>query len=388
VFAKVSGDEITSAPKLSCPTGNEAPKSSSNLLDNRFDDDFGVGSVPLPDANFGTEVISSPETLANTETGENLVSNDERSDPPFRSCEAFEVKPEAEGSKGVKFVRSPSSAEYYIKGAISGERLKSIIQENGRSDATLSIVNDLHQIDNYPISNEINSKYVGQIIYYKENGAKKEVLNFRIDNINTECRYITLIQPSQKFSASQKNQWTPLTEEGKEKFEKHAIPGDKDAFEQIGIPAYNDNQLMSGESVLKFPTRTEPLSVLGLNPPFGPCVAVVESLGFTDDTADGEPDSADAEVVTRDNAQFAEYVMVGNLENKISSANKNGDEDILIKITADLNLLASDSAKITGNANPYVKVEIFLNPDQDPAQKIEFHLKELSYNCHGVGFAR
>jgi hypothetical protein len=331
---------------------------------------------------------SSAETFKTIQTAADLMSDDEKNDPPFRGCEAFEIIDHL-STPITKLTYSPSSAQYLIKAAISGEKLNNLIKKNEDDDVTFTIINNLNQVDNIPFNNEINSKYWGQIAFYNKDGTKGDILNFRIDNIDTECRYVTLNQSSQKLNASQEFQLTPLTEEEKFTINKHYLPNFND-FPDVGAPSTNNLQLMDGRTVVKFQDRNESLSVLNINPPFGSCVGIVSSIGVKDLTNADNPEPTESEInpIERDKFQFAEYVMFGSLVDKISKTNTNSDEDLLIKLTIEQNHFAVDSAKIIDNVNPYVNLELFYNSEQYPEEKIDFHLKELSYNCHGIGFAR
>jgi hypothetical protein len=376
----------------------ENPEQCDNLIASNNDNEICRVSIeadindalskPIEGGSLDIKIGSSREAFKTAKTDAELVSEDEKNDPPFRACEAFEITDHL-STPVTKFIRSPSSAQYLIKTSLSGEELENLIKKNRDSDVTFTIINDLYQIDNISVSNEINSKYLGQIAFYNKDGTKRDILNFMIDSIDTECRYVSLIQPIQKLNASQEFQWTPFTEEGKFKFKKHKLPN-FNYFPNVDAPFSSSLQLMDREPAVKLPNRNEPLSVLKLNPPFGSCVGVASSLGHKDSTKDDKAEPSKSEIISaeRDNVQFAEYVMFGSLNGKISGTNTNSDEGLVIKLTTEQNLLAADSAKITGKENSYAKLDLFFNPEQYPEEKINFHLKGLSYNCHGVGFVR
>jgi hypothetical protein len=330
--------------------------------------------------NFGDsqQGVADPtaEVLADTSTGQAVIAADEVSDPPFRACEALVLDQNADVGDTNKFIRIPSGADYIIKGQISGDGLQSLIQENGKSDVTIRIINDLFQLDAFPISHEINSKYVGELVYFKDEGLKKNVLNFRIDSIDTSCYFITLIEPIKPLSNNEKNKFTPLGEKGKELFEKHA-----------DTPKFI--KLLKGESlvteIVKGVQGETLVDPRGLTPPFGPCATTVEAFNFNDDTGLG---FFDGDLTFLNSGQFAHYNIIGDIRDKINSKNYAGNLDFVIKLTVDLNLQASDRAKIVDNENPIVKVELLFNPGGDSAQKLDFNLKGLTYNCVGVGFDR
>ena len=336
--------------------------------DNEIGSDFGS-------SGFGIGFDSGTKAVVTTSQGQAIIDEDESSDPPFRGCEVRVIKKDTNVGSADDYKHVPSSAEYIIKGGISGDELQSLIKDNGKTNVNIRIINDLHQLDTLPISPQVNSKYIGQFVFYKDEGLEQNSLNFRIDNINTDCTYITLVEPIRPLSNDGKNEFTPLGEKGKEKFEKHAnVP-----------PEY---KLLKGESVVKEIILSEDpvLDARGINPPFGPCAPFVQNSGFVDKDNDNINDNEDPNEF--DNAQFAVYNMVGNIHDKIRSKNYNGDVDLTIKLITDLNQLAIDKAKLVDNENPFTKIQLLLNPNTDSAQKLDFELKELSYNCKGVGFAR
>ena len=340
---------------------------------------FGTG-IGGSSSNFG---VSGPSAavIAATPQGEEIIKLDSNSDPPFRACEPRIIPKDTNDAiknDDDNFVRFPSSAEYTIKGEISGDELESLIKDNGGSSViTIKIINDLMMLDQSTISHEVNSKFIGQLIYYKDNGLKTNVLNFRIDNIDTDCKYITLVEPMVPLANDGKKEFTPLGEKGKELFEKHSLPPE--------LP-----KLLSSDALVREITTDTDVDPKGINSPFGPCVSTVQGTGFKANTvAAGTTGTPVGNTIqTFERAEFAEYNLVGNMQDKLDSKNRNGNQDLIIKITSDLNLKGADKAKIVNNENPYVQVHLLFNPNSDSAQKIDFNLKEASYNCIGVGFER
>lgn len=358
------------------------------------EDDQESCKVKVEDQTNPREAIGSLEVLA---TGEVLtLSNltfpsameDKENDPPFRTC--AEIIRTFENTKSInndtdrilKVVQKPSSAQYFINGLINIEQLKKITRDNGRNDITIQIINDLNSHDSLTINPYINEKYVGQIIH-TDNRDKKDVLPFYISNINTECKYIIFIQPNKKLDKSQENQWIPITKDGKYNIENSSILSDSDYQEIETLSGSKNNQEDSTKGSLSS-HRNNQFSKLSLNPPFGSCTSNVAASDYHDTDNNGNSDNFNilSENIIRD-ASFAEYRIIGNLQHSILSENENSDkEKILIKITNDLNLSPIDS-KITNNENPFLKVELILNPEQPSGKKIDFLVKEISYTCHG-----
>ena len=134
--------------------------------------------------------------------------------------------------------------------------------------------------------------------------------------------------------------------------------------------------------MVRQPDRSTPITPVILNPPFGPCNPVVTSIGFEDDNDLGVDESDYAQL---DKAEFAQYKIAGDFE-KIPT--RNDENDIQLKMIADLVPNATDAAKITDNNNRYIQLDLIVNPNQPSAKSVNFDIKKVAYDCSGVGFDR
>jgi hypothetical protein len=276
--------------------------------------------------------------------------------PPFSNCNGNSV-PTAT-TNGVPTAdsinRLPSSATYLIKGVLSSSKLQSALDAVGTKTITIAIASDLQPVDGNMLA-IANPQFFGKIIVTSTDGLniKQRTVDFNIQDVNTECHYITLARAA--GSATNKNV-APLGE----------ISGSK----STNLKAPDIDKLLVGGSIVTSSLRNLGVASV-LNPPFATCTTNQTGAfsNFFAGTNSGRvPDN------------FGFYLLRGELTGPV----KVSGNTFVIEITSDIVPRDDDLAKIVNNNNPYLKVNLLGLKSLDSATRIPFRLDDLWTDCKQV----
>ena len=245
-----------------------------------------------------------------------------------------------------ELIRAPNAATYTAGGTIDLDDVSQALDKFGTRIITIQIYNDLKAED--PVGLAISApQFKGTIMVEDSDGLQHEVVNFNLNTIRTECKYITVAKA--RGDAPNKNVF-PL-----------GVVGENDDVTPPEIKELLIQQqarLVTGLNQ-GFPTV--------LNPPFATC-----------DTTE-RATIASAALTSAADDDFAIYSIRG----EIDELGKVFGDHLNMEINVDLNINKRDLAKITGEDanNPYMRVNLVVDEDRDDAHLIPFTILDLWTDC-------
>jgi hypothetical protein len=270
--------------------------------------------------------------------------------PPFDLCEGNSKTVSGADIRGVDenalkaLVRAPNAATYTAGGTIPLNEVRQAMDEFNTEIMSIQIYSNLEDPQsqaNLPLAIS-NPQFRGAVVVADKEGVNHEVVNFNLNTIRTECKFITVAQPDE--DAPLKNVYS-LGVLGKDK-----------SVEPSPI-----NQMLIQERenlVVQIQNGLPPV----LNSPFAVC----------QDTKTGAQKSQNDDIA------------IYSLSGKVSDRGELYGNNLNVELTVDLNLNSGDLAKITDNNNPYMRVNLVANEDKDSAHKIPFTLQHLWTDCKNV----
>jgi len=322
--------------------------------------------LPPAESNVNNEQLFSPQALNEggpTQSGATAAGR--QINPPFQVCKANTKTgstdlnaPNGQPIEDTKtIVRAPSDALYLVKGAIPLDKVNAALTARHTNIITIAVISDLHADDG--ISTRVdNPQFFGKVIVEdSKDGAKQTVINFNVDAVRTECKFITIGEtvgnPPNNVKVTPLGQLKPLT------------PG--------SVKASDINKLLVGGP--KVTGTLTGLYPIVLNPPFATC-----QLPPTPNSNAGGKDSGTIAATDANADSFAFYNVKGTIDGDGSiSGNR-----LTVQIITDLVPVDSDLAKIVNQNNQYVKVNLISNENKPDAKTIPFTLKDLTTDCKAI----
>jgi hypothetical protein len=308
----------------------------------------------LVSAQAGTALAqpASPTTAAATDVPALRETN-----PPFQTCRGS-ISTDVGGTnlKGLpgqtQLIRAPSAAKYIVRGTTDMDKVREALTSFNTKTMDVVLASDLQSNDGVSLA-IANPQFSGKIIIQDDkDGAKQRVINYNIQDVRTECQFITLTKALGKPSNSNVASLGNLKPLGR----NDAKPSDIDKL-LVG----------SGEGVSTTTSGTFPAQ---LNPPFAEC----QTAENTDVTGVG------GKARVADNLAF--YNVKGD-----AVVSKVSGNSLVLEISVDLNQADGDLAKITNNNNPYVKVNLISDENKQSAHSVPFTLSDLFTDCKKINLA-
>jgi hypothetical protein len=274
--------------------------------------------------------------------------------PPFDTCfgntDAAAGVSTSRGDRNV--IRAPNAATYTAAGQIDLDDVSDALDEFNTKTLSIQIYSDL--ITNDPVSLAIsNPQFKGRVVVEDRDGVKHELVTFNLDTLRTECKFISIAKPA--GNAPDKNVY-PLGVVGK----------NKDTS-----PSKIDEILIQQKLNLLATIESTNFIDPALNPPFAVCQT--EPAGASQ-LPQAQPGSDD--------------VAIYNIRGDINNLGAVYGDKLNVELTVDLNLDPNDLAKITGNNNPFIRVNLVADEDEDSAHKIPFTIQDLWTDCKDMALNR
>jgi hypothetical protein len=274
--------------------------------------------------------------------------------PPFDVCKsntlaANQLRATATGrtpeTSNTELVRAPNSATYTAGGKVNLDDVMNALQQFNTKTFTIRIYSDIDTADQMPLAVSA-PQFTGQIVVEDRTGADHEVENFDISTIRTECKYITLAKAA---GNAPRNNVFPLGVLGRNT--------DTTPPEITELLVQQRENLLTGlASDNNFPAT--------LNPPFAVC-----------DVPETVPVADAAPPFDRDD------IAIYNVRGQVKDLGSVSGNDLNLEINVDLNLKRIDNAKMTDNNNPFMRVNLVADEDEDSAHVIPFELHDLWTDC-------
>jgi hypothetical protein len=312
---------------------------------------FGA-TVSKPTTGVTTTQLVSPQAATIAPTPLN--------NPPFQTCEGNQVTTSGQNVVNVNGLnvptgsstatRAPSSATYTIQGAIPLDSVREAMNSLGQQHTfTIELLQDLQTSDGLMLA-IANPQLSGKVIVESPNGIKQKIIDFNVQTVRTECKFITLAKAA---GPAPNANVAPLGQLGQSK--------------SIHAPDIN-KLLIGGLSVSSTPTPGGQSSFPPvLNPPWATCI-----------TTNVTPQAGAVLAVGNDN------VALYNVRGDISSLSQISGNTLVIEINSDLQPTDTDLAKITDNNNPYMKVNLIADPGRNTVHQIDFTLDDMWTDCKQI----
>ncbi len=301
-------------------------------------------STPSPTDKQSIETVTPQAAV----TPANTIPNS--GNPPFKTClSTLKTTTNPSGSSAettfTDLEQAPSSATYVVEGDIPLENVRHAMFNLDTNKFTIQVLSDLQQNSNKVALTLSAPLLAGNIIVQSDDGAKQKVIPFAITNVRTECHYITLA--------------------------KAVGPNSNSAIAPIGgintptqnIKAPDTNKLLIGGT---FVTKGDQINGMPgiLNPPFGRCDTTGTPAGAQDDIA------------------------LYNIMGATTTFNNNNiaiwGHHLVMEITVDLLQNKNDLAKIPNNNNPFVRVNLIADKNENTGHIIPFTLDNLNTDCKNI----
>jgi hypothetical protein len=340
-----SGTPLSNQP-ITCSIINSITGSNNGRGALQFDD-----STPAPPSSpQQSEQVTSPQAPEGpTSTG--AGTSGRITNPPFQTCFGNTISTASRlgGSATVTdLVRAPSAGQYIIEGAIPLDKVRSAMSSLNTNIITITLLSDLLPEDG--VSTAVaNPQFTGKVIVTDPNdGAKQRIINFGVDAVRTECKFITIAKPAGKPPNSNV---APLAE--------------LNDLKNKNIRASDIDKLLIG-GVRVTTSNTQGQFAPVLNPPFATCQSPAST--------------ANANLANSDD--LALYNVKGTIK-----SNDISGKSLTVEITADLQQADTDLAKIIKNNNPFIKVNLIADENRASAKQIPFTLSDLWTDCKDISLA-
>lgn len=279
------------------------------------------------------------------------IPTDRQTDPPFQTCTGNTVTGTGTaitggGSIGDVIIKTPSEAKYIIQGNVDMSKVKEALTELKTKTISIAILSDLQPEDGLSLA-LANPQFNGKIIVGDSTAAKQRVISFNLQDLRTECQFITLakaIGPATNGNVAPIGQLNKLT------------PGN--------VQASDINKLLVGGQTLS--TGTKGPFPPALNPPWATCQVSAATPPAPDKNADN----------------LAVYIIKGEVDQSDVSGNT-----LSVQVSVDLQPTDSDLAKITNNNNIFSKVNLIANENKPTSHNVAFTLDGLFTDCKKVNLA-
>jgi hypothetical protein len=298
------------------------------------------------------------QTIGNTNTnggGDNTGGNGPTR--PTAGATAF-----ANEAASGNLVMAPSSATYTIRGTTALDKLIRSLN-NPNEDFTIQLFADFDAGDPITLS-MADPSLVGRILVGTDLQPIK-VIQYKVDDIRTDCDFITLIKPNSQNVLTKSAVISPD--------EKNTHPrASIGKVGQVNQPANQEKLLYggggNGDFVIRPNDVNNDINSIVANPPFRPCTGTMGS------------------VQTEQNAALGRYDIRGSAPDLTRLHNIQGDHTLTVRMVSDLILNPQDLAKIVNNNNSLVKISLWLDAGTPSAVAIPFNISEISSHCETVGF--
>jgi hypothetical protein len=347
--ASNQGFTFTSQKQGQCTGTIQQGQIFNCIIDNTITGIAGSSATPfsslVPGPNAPGSIVATPLSAPITPT-------EKLNNPPFQACQANKIGNtiSALGNTAANdIVRAPSSQTITLKGNVPMDEVKNAMKSLGTNTFTLEFLQDLKPEDKILLA-IANPGLTGRVLVESNDGLKQKVINFNVDTARTECKFVTLAMAS---GPAPNTNILPLGQLGQTKSGNIKAPDINKLLIGSGpIVTSGIKTSQSGQGL------TGPFA-LALNPPFATCI--------TGDTGDN--------------------VALYNIRGQVSDSELSKFDSVhslTIEVTSDLVQTDVDSAKITNNNNPFIKVNLISNVDQNDVQQIKFDLNDLWTDCKQI----
>jgi len=304
----------------------------------------GIGTIPsftIPGAGPPNDPTSLGAGTANRATN-----------PPFKPCQSNQlVDVGTQQNPDVKIVaprQYPSSATYVIVGSLPLDKIKNAMLSLGTDKFTIQLLSNIQPSDFGIKLAASNPQFIGRAIIEDNNGLHQKFVNFAINDVRTQCKYITLAE--EKSQGLNQGGLVPLGLIG----QNHQLKAvDKNEL------LINNGTFLKNAQDIKLPSI--------INPPFAVCPTPQTALTNT----------------------FPDDIAIYNIRGEVNSPAEVFGKTLNIEITADLVQSANDLAQITNNNNQFVKVNLIADKGNgNKVHLIGFTLNDLWTDCKDVDLSK
>jgi hypothetical protein len=286
------------------------------------------------------------------------------SNPPFQTCEANarssdgSIKNSLPDIKTSNLERVPSAQTITLQGNIPLDKVRNAMNSLNTDTVIFSVENDLNPTDGVKTALS-NPNIHGVAIIASDDGGREKHIDFDVQNVRTECKFVTIGQAAGPANAN-----------------VLPIGGLGGTLNNIKIPDAKANKILAGLG--PFVTPIAPNSAQPFPPQLNPIFATCQapSLTFTNGVA--TVDMTNTANLNKDSLGFYNTKVTFHNLSQVSG------HSLELLLTSDIAFADADNAIITQGSNPLVQLSLVANPNHSTSHKIDSTLSDVWTDCKAI----
>lgn len=286
------------------------------------------------------------------------------SNPPFQTCNSNvrgtgdSITNSLPNIKTANTERVPSAQTITLQGNIPLDKVRNAMNSLNTNTVIFSVENDLNPTDGVKTALS-NPNIHGVAIVASDDGNKEKHIDFDVQNVRTECKFITIGKAAGPANAN-------------------VIPlgGLGGTLNNIKIPDAKANKILA--ALGPFVTPIAPNSAQPFPPQLNPIFATCQAPTLTFTNGVATVDIGTAGNLNKDSLGFY------NTKVTLHNLSQVSGHSVELLLTSDIAFADADNAIITQGSNPLVQLSLVADPNHSTSHKIDSTLSDVWTDCKAI----